>query len=285
MCVMEHSGRSVTSKALALLDSFTSKGEDLSLSELSARTGLPLSTAYRIACELVEWGALERVRGGGYRLGMRLWELGSLAARQDSLVEVVRPYMFDLYAATLESVHLAVLDAGEVLYVEKITGRHAFPSRSRVGGRLPLHATAAGKVLLAYAPDEVVEAVAAAGLRRYTRHTIVSPLVLRRALSEVRRTGLGVSWGELTLGSASVAAAVFGRGGQVAAALSLTLRSSPAQVQRLGMAVRTAALSASRELLAALGQRPTHPWPLQSIAAPLRPAAMVPHNEFHSMAT
>lgn len=245
-------GRSVTSKVLAILDAFAPGTDALSLNELSVRTGLPLSTAYRIACELVSWGALERVEGGGYRVGLRLWEIGSMAARQTSLVEVVRPYMFDLYAATLESVHLAVLDRREVLYVEKITGRHAFPAKSRVGGRLPLHATGAGKVLLAYAPEDLVEQVGSGGLARYTRHTIVTLARLRRALAEVRRTGLGVSREEMTLGSVSVAAAVFGRDGQAAAALSLTLRSSSADVHRVGMALRTAALSASREYLGLL---------------------------------
>jgi DNA-binding IclR family transcriptional regulator len=245
--VRERQGRTVTSKVLAILDAFSPSAEALTLNELSGRAGLPLSTAYRLASELVEWGGLERVDGGGYRVGLRLWEVGALASRGATLVEVARPFMHDLYEATRENVHLAILDGYEVLYVEKMSGRGAVPLKSRLGGRLPLHATGAGKVLLAFAPDAFVEEVVAAGLHRYTPHTIVTPGALQRALAEVRRTGLGITREELTLGSVSVASPVFVGTGEVPAALSLVLRSSRADLQRLAPAVRTAALGASRD--------------------------------------
>ena len=152
----EWRGRSVISKVVALLDTFTPASPELSLNELAALTGLPVSTTYRLASELVAWGGLERVEGGGYRIGLRLWEIGSLAPRGETLREVALPYMNDLYEATHENVHLAVLDGTEALYVEKLSGRRAMPVRTRRGGRLPLHATAVGKVLLAYAAGEPV---------------------------------------------------------------------------------------------------------------------------------
>jgi DNA-binding IclR family transcriptional regulator len=98
--------------------------------------------------------------------------------------------MQDLYEGTHANVHLAIRDGGEALYIEKINGPDALRIRSRRGGRLPLHATGVGKVLLAFAPDPVIDDVIAAGLVRYTSRTIIAPGHLRRMLTEVRRTGL-----------------------------------------------------------------------------------------------
>lgn len=244
----EWRGRSVISKVVAVLDAFSPAAPELSLGELAQRTGLPVSTTYRLVTELVDWGGLERVPGGGYRIGLRLWEVGALAPRGETLREVALPYMTDLYEATRENVHLAVLDGAEVLYVEKLSGCTAMPVRTRRGGRLPLHATAAGKVLLAHAPDRLFHETVGAGLRRYTAHTIIAPGHLRRALTEIRRTGIGYSREELTVGSHAVASAVHGVDGAAVAALSVTLRSGRTDLRRLGLAVRTAAISVSRGL-------------------------------------
>ncbi len=248
----EWRGRSVVSKVVALLDAFSPRTPELSLNELARLTGLPVSTTYRLVSELVGWGGLERVEGGGYRIGLRLWEVGALAPRGESLREVALPFMSDLYEATRENVHLAVLDGTEVLYVEKLTGRRAVPVRSRRGGRLPLRATAAGKVLLAHASETLFRETVAAGLRRYTPHTIIAPGHLRRALTEIRRSGIGYAREELTVGSHSVASAVLDADGGAVAALSVTLRSGRTDLRRLGPAVRTAALSVSRGLPGAL---------------------------------
>jgi DNA-binding IclR family transcriptional regulator len=242
----EWRGRSVISKVVALLDAFTPTAPELSLNELAALTGLPVSTTYRLASELVAWGGLERVEGGGYRIGLRLWEIGSLAPRGEKLREVALPFMNDLYEATHENVHLAVLDGTEALYVEKLSGRRAMPVRTRRGGRLPLHATAVGKVLLAYGPDSLFREAVAEGLARYTAHTIIAPGHLRRTLAEIRRTGIAYAREELTVGTQSVASAVLDPDGGPIAALSVTLRSGQGDLRRLGPAVHTAAISVSR---------------------------------------
>src|SRR3954447_18743888 len=111
-------GRTVTSKVTALLDAFSSERPELTLNELSRITGVPLSTTYRLASELVEWGGLERADGAGYRIGIRMWELGSLAPRGESLRDVALPFMQDLYEATHENVHLAVRDGLEAVYID-----------------------------------------------------------------------------------------------------------------------------------------------------------------------
>jgi DNA-binding IclR family transcriptional regulator len=238
----------VISKVVSLLDAFGPSTPQLSLAELARITGLPVSTTYRLASELVEWGGLERADGAGYRIGMRLWELGTLAPRGLTLRDVALPFMQDLYEATRENVHLAVRDGLEALYVETISGRGSMRLQSRRGGRLPLHATGVGKVLLAHAPPEVLAAVLEGGLHRYTPYTVIAPGHLRRALAEVRRNGIAYAREELTLGSLSVASPVVGVDGGVVAALAVVVRSGARDLRRLALAVRTAAISTSRAL-------------------------------------
>jgi DNA-binding IclR family transcriptional regulator len=241
-------GRSVISKVVSLLDAFGPGSPELSLGQLADRTGLPVSTTYRLVCELVDWGGLERAEGAGYRIGMRMWELGSLAPRGWTLREVALPFMQDLYEATHENVHLAVREGLAALYVDTISGHESVRVTSRRGGQLPLHATGAGKVLLAHAPPEVVEAVLEAGLPRYTPYTVAAPGHLRRALSEIRRSGIAYAREEMTLGSLSVASRVVAPDGTVVAALAVVLRAGHGDLRRLAPAVRTAAISTSRAL-------------------------------------
>jgi DNA-binding IclR family transcriptional regulator len=241
-------GRSVTSKVVSLLDAFLPSAQELSLNELADRTGLPLSTTYRLATQLVEWGGLERGSGGGYRIGLRLWEIGALATGGSTLQAVVSPFMQDLYEATHENVQLAIRSGRQALYIDRITGPRSTPIAARRAGRLPLHATGVGKVLLAHAPPEFVDELIEAGLRRYTVHTIVGAGSLRRSLAEIRRTGLGFAREELTLGSVSVAAPVFDACGTAVAAISLVLPSTRANLSCLAPAVRAVSLSASRDL-------------------------------------
>lgn len=242
-------GRSVISKAVSLLDAFSPGASELSLGDLARITGLPVSTTYRLASELVEWGGLERAAGGtGYRIGVRLWELGVLAPRGATLREVALPHMQDLFQATRENVHLAVLDGHEALYLDTLAGRDAVPVRSRRGGRLPLHATGVGKVLLAHAPPALLHEIVEPGLRRYTPHTVVAPGHLRRALADVRRTGIAYAREEMSLGSQSVASPIADSSGHVVAAMAVVLRSGRGDLRRLGPAVRCAAIAASRSL-------------------------------------
>jgi DNA-binding IclR family transcriptional regulator len=240
-------GRSVVSKAVALLDAFAIDDVELSLNELARRTALPLSTAYRLASELVSGGWLERGEGGGYRVGLRLLEVGARAPRSVNLLEIVVPFMQDLFVATRENVHLAVAAGNEALYLERVTGLQSIAVKSRRWGRMPLHATGVGKVLLAYADEDFVAQVIAAGLTRFTPYTIVAPGHLRRNLAEIRHTGVGFAHEEMTVGRLSVAAPLFDADGRAVAAISIVVPTT-VDPQRLAPAVRTAALSASRRL-------------------------------------
>ncbi|HEX6354129.1 IclR family transcriptional regulator [Actinophytocola sp.] len=240
-------GKSVTSKVLALLDAFTPGTPELTLSELARRSGVSLPTAHRRAQELLEWGALERSANGSFHIGLRLWEVASLAPRGLALREAAMPFLEDLYEVSRENVQLAVREGLELVFVERIAGRHAVPVLTRVGGRFALHATGVGLVLLAHAPSDVQESVLAAPLQSYTPKTVTNPMRLREILAAVRRNGYAVSDGQVTLDALSVAAPIKGPTG-VVAAVSLVVRAETAQPTALAPLVMAAARGISRAL-------------------------------------
>jgi DNA-binding IclR family transcriptional regulator len=238
---------SVLDRALRLLAAFDHDHVVLSLAQLADRAGLPQSTAHRHAAELVSWGALDRAPGGGYQIGLRLVEVAALCPRGPGLREVALPYLEDLYEATHQNVQLAVRDGTEIVYVEFLAARTAVAVRTRVGGRWPMHATGVGLAILAYSPAEIQEQVLSAPLAVFTPRTMRTAGQVRRALAEVRRTGVAISDGQVTQDGYSVAAPVFGRGG-VAAAVSVVVPASDARRQSWVPAVRVAAHGISREL-------------------------------------
>jgi DNA-binding IclR family transcriptional regulator len=241
-------GQSVTARVLRVLAAFSAERPELMLTEIGRRAELPLTTAHRIVGELTEWGALERATDGRYRVGLRLWEVGALAPRGRGLRETAMPFLEDLYEVTKQNVQLAVLDGSEVVYLERLTRRGAVHVFTRVGGRLPLHATGVGLVLLAFATTELQEQVLASPLKRYTSKTICHPDELRRALAEVRRTGVAVSEGQIELVALSVAAPVRGPDGDVVAALSVVVPAESSDARAYVPVVLTAARGISRVL-------------------------------------
>src|SRR5260370_33090759 len=145
-------GEPVIDRAFSLMSAFDAGQRRLSLAELSRRSGIPVSSALRLAGHLVRWGALERDQEGRYCVGLRLLEVASLAPRGHGLRQVAMPFMSDLAEVTRQHVQLAVREGTEATLVERLSAHQAAPVQYRVGGRLPLHSTAAGLVLPAVAP-------------------------------------------------------------------------------------------------------------------------------------
>jgi DNA-binding IclR family transcriptional regulator len=220
-------GQSVTARVLSILAVFEGTLVPQSLAEISAKTGLAQSTAHRLLKELEEWGALQRDARGRYQIGLRLWELGQNAGRQ--LREIARPYLQDLFSLTQETVHIAIRDGADVLYIDRIYGTRRVPQASRVGGRLPMHATAVGKVVLAYEEEWVREAVLQGLLERRTAFTHVDPLQLRRELEQVRERGYATTGEEVRLGSCSIAVPVFQGTGEIGAGLGIVVATANAR--------------------------------------------------------
>ncbi|WP_439031541.1 IclR family transcriptional regulator [Gordonia terrae] len=234
-------------RLLTILDCFDVSRTELSLSDIAHIAGLPVSTTRRLIVELVEWGGLERQSNGKYRIGQRLWQVAASASVQHTLRVRALSCMHDLFAATSQNVQLMVLDGSEALCIEKLSHDRSVVNLTQVAGRTPLHASAAGKVLLAYAPAEFTREYVSRGLPRLMPRTIVQPGRFMASLAEVRRAGVAHSREELTPGVCSVAAPVTGPSGDVEAALGLLVPHTM-RLDRLESAVRTAAKGISRSL-------------------------------------
>ena len=245
----------VTSRALALLGAFDTRHRRLSLTELAVRADLPVPTAHRLVGELVAWGALSRTATGEYVVGRRLWDLGLLAPVQTGLRQLASPYLHDLYGATGATVHLAVRDGLQVLYVDRLSGHASVPVVSTVGSRLPLHATGVGKVLLAHAPPAVQEEVLT-HLTRITAYTVVQPGALRRQLRHVLAEDHATTTEEMSLGACSVGVPIRSGAG-VVAALGIVVPNLRRGRGTLVTAAQVAARGIGRALTAQAAQDPT----------------------------
>ena len=241
-------GDPVVDRAFALLSAFDAGHRSLTLGELSRRSGIPASSALRLASRLMAWGALERDTNGRFTIGLRLWEVASLAPRAQELRQVALPFLHDLEEVTHQHVLLAVRDGGDALLVERLSSHHAMPVLYRVGGRLPLHSTGVGMVLLAFAAPEVQEEVLSRPLMHEPEKIPVSPAALRRSLAEIRRDGAATVRRRVPQALVTVAAPIFDSKDQLAAAVSVVVPQERAEPRLLVAAVRTVARSISRGL-------------------------------------
>jgi IclR family acetate operon transcriptional repressor len=237
--------KSVLERVFAILDCFSARESELTLAELASRTAIPKPTVHRLAKILVEQRLLKRTEGG-FALGIRLFELGELVGEQRDLRDASLPFLEELYELTHETIHLAVLEGNEVLYFVKIVGYKAFALPTRTGGRWPVHASALGKVLMAFGPADPLQLLPPC-LKPLTPYTIIDPHRLQRELAIVRRVGTAIESQEAVLGNACVAAPIFDPAGQVLAAVSVSgppMRLRPAQ--RAPIVRRTAAKISQR---------------------------------------
>jgi DNA-binding IclR family transcriptional regulator len=241
-------GEPVIDRAFSLLSAFDVGQRRLSLTELSRRSGIPASSALRLAGQLVRWGALERDDEGRYCVGLRLLEVASLAPRGHGLRQVAMPFMSDLAQVTRQHVQLAVREGSEATLVERLSAHEAAPVQYRIGGRLPLHSTGIGLVLLAFAPHDMQEEFLSRPMYRQPDNVLISPDVMRGTLAEVRREQLAIYRRQEQEVIVAVAAPIFGEDDAAVAALGVLLPEHGAQPRRLGLAVRTAALGISRGL-------------------------------------
>ncbi|NMH97717.1 IclR family transcriptional regulator [Pseudonocardia acidicola] len=260
-------GRTVVSKAAAILMTFLDDGCVHSLTEIAAATGLPLSTAHRLARELVAWRILDRTEDGDYRVGLPLRLIGSAGACGSSIEERAPLILQDMSYATGAEVRLGILRDRAVAYIEKLPGRRPVSAFS-TGAVLPAHATAMGKALLAFSPPEFVEIVVSGGLTAYTRYTITAPDRFRRALAMTRLSRLAVSRWELRMDHSALAVPVFGPGGQVAAALEVRVEDPAAELPTIRPALMIAGRSLTRELAGGRGFRAREPGPAYASARP-----------------
>lgn len=243
---------SVLGRAVRVLSALATRDGGLGLAELSRATGLPKTTVYRLAAQLVELRLLER-SGERYRLGVAVFEIGSSVRWQSRLREAALPFMADLYESTHETVHLGALSGLEVIYLEKIVGHRMAPVRTPVGIRRPLCCTAMGKAILAFQSNALLEAVTSAGLPECTPYTVRTRTALEVQLEDARQTGIAYDRQETALGVVCAAGPILSRGGVAVGALSVTGPAARLDLMRIAPAVRVAVLGLNRYLS-------EHPW-------------------------
>jgi len=210
---------SVIGRVSAIIGCFAEADTALTVGEISRRTGIAKTTVWRLTAELAEHGFLE-AGSDGLSLGLRLFELGESTTRPRSLRRLALARMEALRQQTGLTVHLAVLRDVDVVYIEILHARASPKMPSRVGGRVPAHATGVGKALLAFSPPSVLEAVVARGLEAVGPRTITDPDALRDELGLVRGRGIATEREESAPGVACVAVPIVLTDGVAAAALS-----------------------------------------------------------------
>lgn len=237
--------RSVLGRIATVVEAFEHDSV-LALGELTARTGLPRSTTYRLAEQLLSIGWLDRVPSG-YRIGMRLFELGGLASSVARMRNSAMPWLSQVHEQTRMTVHLSVLDEDEVVYLDKLSPRKT-PVPTRIGGRWPAHRTALGKAMLAYEPESrlapILDGLAELGLPTSE---------LEAELELVRQRGIASEVGESVSGLSCVAAPIRGAGRAIAA-ISITCPVDDLNLRRYASIVKSAADGVWADLFGSTGR-------------------------------
>jgi DNA-binding IclR family transcriptional regulator len=233
------SGDSVIGRLVRVLATFDAEHTAQTPSEIARRAGLPGSTGHRLVADLVDAGLLERDEDGRARVGMRLWELATRGSLALGLRQAALPAMGKVQAALRQHTQLGVFDDDQVIFLERLSHPEAGANITRIAGRLPLHASSSGLVLLASAPPEVLERVLAAPREALAPGTITDPVALRRKLAEVRRLGFAVAPGSIESVSTGIAVPIRDHGA-VVAALGVVLPVDDVDEQRTVTVLRAA---------------------------------------------
>ena len=243
-------------RAVSVLELLGESEGPLSLAEVCERMGLHKSTAHRALMVLERCALIERTAENRFRLGLKLYELGSRAVEQIDLRARVHPWFRKLSAQVGETVHLGVLQKTSVVYLDKVepNNRRVWLA-SRIGASNPVHCTAMGKAMLAFLPDqEVAEILARIRYTRLTPRTLCTPEALMRSLDRVRRRGYAIDDEEAEIGVRCVGAPILNESGRPVAAVSVSGPSSRITQQSVpGIAEHL--IRCCREISTSLGVR------------------------------
>ena len=240
-------------RAVMVLDCFDFNDTELSVKEITDRTRLHKATAHRLLMSLQHNRLVEQDEATAkYHLGLDLFRLGHLAVARLKLPNVARPFLERLVEEIGETAHLAVLDRGEVLYVDTLEASRALKMPGRVGHRVPTYCTSLGKALLSTMTDEQVRALLRGQrFHSYTPKTVKNLDTLLRDLAQVRQRGWSLDDEEIETGLRCVGAPLFDRTGAVAGAISVAAPSArlrPEMVADVAARVRATAGVVSERL-------------------------------------
>lgn len=224
----EKEGRYVQSleRALSILEVMAREGAPVTVTELSEKVGLKVSTVHRLLATLGHRGYVEQEQESSrYRLGLKLLEIGNAALYYADIRTIAHPHLEELVEKCNETANLAVLDGSDVVYIDQVESHNLIIVRmlAQPGNRGPVHCTASGKALLAYLPPEKLAAVLAEiDPVRYTNETITEIAHLQKELEQIRHDGYAMDWGEMEEQVRCVAAPVFNYAGRAVASISVS---------------------------------------------------------------
>jgi len=234
----ERTGVQSVERTLDILEALVEVGSEVGLVDVSQAVALPLATVHRLLGTLIRRGYVKQNRDNRkYSLGFRALQMGNDMRLGFSLRLEARPFLRRLVQRSGESANLAVLDDGEVVYIDQAQSSRILRMFTQLGSRVPAHSSASGKAMLAYSsPDVAEDVVRRYGLHRQTPHTITDPAEFHRELERIRARGYALDDQEQEEGVRCVAVPVRGGGGDVIASLSVSgpaSRLGDAQVQPL----------------------------------------------------
>lgn len=249
-------------KGLQILSVFDRERRAMGLSEIVAASGLDKSSVQRFTFTLHALGFLRKDEGSRrYALSPRVLELGFAYLQSDSLIEFATPLLYEANRATGESFNITELVDTEVVYVARVPGRHVISVDILLGMRLPAYACAPGRAILAFLDEAQAERVLAASeLRRFTPKTVVAKAQLRRELATAREAGYAVAEEQCYLGEISIAAPIFGPGGEPVAALNASLPVSRWSADRVRAELAPIVVDKARLISQGQGAAASHPW-------------------------
>jgi DNA-binding IclR family transcriptional regulator len=240
-------------RALDILELLACSPSPQGLTGIAERVQGPKATVHRLLATLQARGyATQDPQTGRYRAGVRCFELGSQWARQLDLRTVAAPHTAELNERSGETVHLAIYDHGDVVYVDKIESRHPVVAKSDLGRRCPAAYVATGRALLAYRPREELEEVLSGLLPAFTPQSVTQPGELAALLDQVRRDGYAVNHGAYREGVGGVAAPVRDYTGSPIASVGICLPEQRFGPDRFD-ALRDMTVAAAIAISAALG--------------------------------
>lgn len=253
MPVSDTSPANAVERALSILEAAAERRDGFTNSEISRKLGIPKSSASYLLRTLERRGYLRReTETGRYRLGLKILSLGGDAQANLDIAELALPFMRGLVEKIHMTVHLAVLDEGEAVYIEKVEAPGFFKVNTWIGRRMFLHSTSVGKCLLAWLPKHEVEAlVKRQGLKKRTPRTITTMSRLLADLEHTKREGYAVDDEENSQGARCLGAPVFDVSGNVVAALGASgtlTQVDQASMPRIGEALQDTARRISRQL-------------------------------------
>ncbi|NLY35783.1 MAG: IclR family transcriptional regulator [Tissierellia bacterium] len=211
-------------KAFALIDYLAQTQEDQGVTEISSAMQTGVSATYHMLNTLKEAGIIEQNSlTKKYRLGLKLWQIGMLAYRQNQLASAMKPFLRKLMLETGETANLTVLDNNKIVYIAQEESDHLLKMFTKIGASAPLHCTGAGKVLLAYLPEykqkQILDEIE---LKPFTSKTLTTEKDLREEMQRIRNKGYGTDDEERELGVSCVGAPIFGPDQKVVACISVS---------------------------------------------------------------